>query len=170
MSAIIYNSSKEEKNDINYVSPKVFAIDDLPRDLIIKIFDYLCLQTLGSCAQVCKKWNATLGNYGDKLFLKFFKGKTFKDNLQNQMVGQKVLTEKTMLLNTEINKLQQETDSIKKKKLFLKIAIVVGLILIAAAAVAITVLTCGIGPAVGAAVFGILVICLGAFGSDKLLS
>lgn len=170
MSAIICNYSKEGKQEINHVPSKNITIDDLPKDLIIKIFDYLSLQALGSCAQVCKKWKTTLGSYGDKLFLKFFTGKTFNDNLQNHLVGQKTLTEKIKLLHTEINKLQQEADSVKKKKLFLKIAIVVGLILLVTAAVAITVLTCGIRPAVAAAACGIFFICLGAFGTKKLLS
>lgn len=154
MSAVLVkNEVKEEV--FNFHQPKPYTFDDLPTELLLKVFENLSLQALASCSQVCKKWRATLGNYGDKLFLKFFKGETVKEKLQYQLHGQvqaqKVLTE----ANEKTQLLANQNTSANRRKLLLKIALVAVFVLFAAAAITLTVLTCGT-----AAVFYVAAGCL----------
>lgn len=147
MSAVLVK--KEAKEEVfNFHQPKPYTFDDLPTELLLKVFENLSLQALAACSQVCKKWHTTLGNYGDKLFLKFFKGGTVKEKLQNQMKALTEATEKTQLLTVQ-------NTSTNRNKLLLKIALVVAFVLFAAAAITLTVLTCGT-----AAVFWVAAGCL----------
>ncbi len=150
MSAVLVKN-KEKEEVFNFHQPKAYTFDDLPTELLLKVFENLSLQALASCSQVCKKWRATLGNYGDKLFLKFFKGETVKEKLQHQLQTQKVLTE----ANEKTQLLANQNTSANRRKLLLKIALVAVFVLFAASAITLTVLTCGT-----AAVFYVAAGCL----------